>query len=262
MKSLHTAFLIALPVLLTHTASAHTTYGGVARDLGPSVGSTPGVISGASLGTPYFKTLNTQTVTGNFGWAHGTEAAFGDAHDIKAFRFTLAEAGYATIQATTAARGSGLAGLLPAFSLYSGLLHTSGGSDYDTAPVTLAYLATLGNPQPRRGAFDALNTWKIGNDAGELSTLTYVGNAADGTSANFGSAAGISGDGTADGSVSASWWLPAGDYTLIVGGGDINGSDGTGTYGVDVALTVIPEPSSALLGALAGIGLVLRRKRA
>lgn len=261
MKNITNAFLLSLPLFISATASAHTTYGTVARDLGPSVGSTPGVITGATVDTPYFKTINNQTVTGNYGWAHGTEAAFGDAHDIKAFRFTLAEAGWATIQATTAARGTGLAGLLPAFSLYSGLLHTSGGSDYDTAPVTLAYLATLGAPQPRRGAFDALNTWKIGNDAGDLSTLTYVGNAADGTSANFGSAAGINGDGLADGTVSGSWWLPAGDYTLIVGGGDLNGTD-TGTFGVDVSLTVIPEPSSALLGALAGIGLVLRRKRA
>ncbi|RYD22907.1 MAG: hypothetical protein EOP88_06330 [Verrucomicrobiaceae bacterium] len=261
MKSFQTAFLFSLTLLFTHTASAHTNYGGVARDLGPSAGSTPGIITGASVGTPYFKTINTQSVTSNFGWAHGTEAAFGDAHDIRAFRFTLAEAGWATIQATTAARGSGLAGLLPAFSLYSGLLHTTTGSDYDTAPVTQTYLATLGNPQPRRGAFDALHTWKIGNDAGELSTLTYVGNAADGTSANFGSAAGINGDGTADGNVSGSWWLPAGDYTLIVGGGSINGADATGTYGVDVSLTVIPEPSAALLGAVAGLGLVLRRKR-
>lgn len=260
MKSIQIAFLFSLPLLLTGTVSAHTTYGGVARDLGPSVGSTPGVITGATVDTPYFKTLNTQTVTGNFGWAHGTEAAFSDAHDIKAFRFTLAEAGFATIQATTAARGSGLAGLLPAFSLYSGLLHTAS-ADYDTAPVTQAYLATLGNPQPRRGAFDALHTWKIGNDLGELSTLTYFGNAADGTSANYGSAAGINGDGTADGNVTASWWLPAGDYTLIVGGGSIAGTDATGTYGVDVSLSVIPEPSGALLGAVAGLGLVLRRKR-
>ena len=174
MKSFQTAFLTVLPILLTHTASAHTTYGGVARDLGPSVGSDPGIITGASVATPYFKTINTQSVTSNFGWAHGTEAAFGDAHDIRAFRFTLAEAGWATIQATTAARGSGLAGLLPAFSLYSGLLHTTTGADYDTAPVTQAYLATLGNPQPRRGAFNALDTWKIGNDAGELSTLCLL----------------------------------------------------------------------------------------
>lgn len=261
MKLSINVFLLALPLLAANSASAHTTYGGVARDLGPSSGSVPGIITGASVGTPYFKTINTQTVTGNFGWAHGTEAAFGDAHDIKAFRFTLAEAGWATIQATTAARGSGLAGLLPAFSLYTGLLHTSGGSDYDTAPVTQSYLATLGNPQPRRGAFDALHTWKIGNDAGELSTLTYVGNAADGTAANFGSASGINGDGVADGSVSGSFWLPAGDYTLIVGGGSAAGVDTTGTYGVDVSLTVIPEPSAALLGAAAALGLVSRRRR-
>lgn len=253
--------IAAVSILAAHQASAHTTYGGVARDLGPSSGNVAGIITGASVGTPYFKTINNQTVTSNFGWAAGSESAFGDAHDIKAYRFTLAEAGWATINVSAAARGTGLATFLPAFSLYSGLLHTNGVSDYDTSAATVAYLATLGGTQPKRGAFDALNTWKIGNDANELSTLTYVGNAADGTTANFGGAVGINGDGSADGTVTASFWLPAGDYSLMIGGADIAGADDVGTYGIDTSITVIPEPSTMLLGAVAAIGLASRRRR-
>lgn len=258
MKHISSAVLAVITFVTTH-ASAHTTYGGVARDLGPSAGSTPGVISGTSV-TPYFKTINNQTVTSNFGWAAGTNAdVLGNAHDIKAYRFTLAEAGLATINVSRAARGTGAQTFLPAFSLYSGLLHT-GSADYDTAPVTLAYLATLGGTQPKDGAFNALDTWKIGNDDGDLSTLTYVGNAADGTSSIFGAASGINGDGLADGSVQASFWLPAGDYSLIIGGADVSGNDLTGTYGIDASLTVVPEPSAIGLLGLSACGLLIRRR--
>ena len=130
--------------------------------------------------------------------------------------------------------------------------------------ITLSYLATLGGTQPKNGAFNALDTWKIGNDEGttfaDLSTLTYLGNAADGTSSNFGGAAGANGDGLADGAVQQSFWLPAGDYTLVIGGADVSGSDLTGTYGINASLAVIPEPSAALLAGLAAIGLLVRRR--
>jgi len=253
--------IAACSILSVGSVSAHTNYGGTARDLGPSAGSTPGVITGTAI-TPYFKTISSQTVTSNFGWAAGTDTdKLGNAHDIKAFRFTLAEAGLATITVTRAARGSGLQAFLPAFSLYTGLLHTNGIADYDTAPVTLAHLATLGGTQPKNGAFNALDSWKIGNDAGDLSSLSYIGNTADGTSAVFGSAPGINGDGIADGSVQQSIWLPAGDYSLIIGGAGISGSDVTGTYGIDASLSVIPEPASALLVTVSSCAILLRRRR-
>jgi hypothetical protein len=275
MKTVRDTILASGILALTSAVDAHTSYGGTARDLGPVSGSTSGPITGFNPLAPYFKTINTaQTVTSNFGWAHGTDADFGDAHHIKAYRFTLAEAGWATITvASNTSRGTGALPFMPAFSLYTGLLHTSGGSDYDTAGITTAYLATLGSPQPREGAFNALGDWKMGNDASlpdglgnynfsELSSLTYVTNAADGTSANFGSASGIHGDGLADGTVTASMWLEAGDYSLMAGGADLGGTDILGTYGIDVSLSVIPEPSAAVMAVLSGLVLTFRRRRA
>lgn len=271
--------LFALALWAAPKSSAHTTYGGTARNLGINVETAPGsqvfvpdAISGASVTSPYFKTITNQTVTSNFGWAAGTDPAYGDAHHVKAFRFTLVEAGYATLNVTAdPARGTALGvSIMPAFSLYSGLLST-GSADSDTAGITQAYLLTLGDPQPRNGALNSLGDWKIGNDAsvpdglgtynfGELSSLAYIGNAADGTAANFGSAAGVNGDGVADGSVQQSFWLPAGDYTVIIGGAEIAGNNPL-TFGINASLTVIPEPSGTLLFGVAGLGLVLRRRR-
>lgn len=247
MKTISNTILVAF-ALISHHASAHTTYGGTARDLG--------TVTGANM-TPYFKTIDNQTVTSNFGWVAGTGASFGDAHDVKAYRFTLAEAGWATISVSAAVRGTGGGTLLPAFSLYSGLLHTNGIADYDSSAATLAYLATLGDPASFTGAFDALDTWKIGNDAGELSTLTYIGHAADGSFSN----PAILGDGLADDRVQQTFWLGAGDYSLMIGGADPAAIDGTGTYGIDVSLTVVPEPSGLMLVSLSALGLLARRKR-
>lgn len=275
MNAIHHLTLLTTVWVATGHLEAHTTYGGAARNLGPGTttetASAP--ISGFSVETPYFKSITNQTVSSSFGWAAGTRAEFGDAHRIRAFRFTLAEAGYATIQVQAdASRGTsaGVAGM-PAFSLYSGMLST-GSPDYDTAAITSAYLATLDGPS-KAGAFHALGDWKMGNDASlpdglgnydlnELSSLTYLGNAADGTSDHFGFATGIQGDGLADHAVEGSFWLAAGEYTVIVGGAEIGAlSEGPfQTYGVDVSLTVIPEPSSAILGLAASI-LFPRRRR-
>ena len=266
-----THIIVTICMMIPLTATAHTTYGGTVRDLGPA----GGTITGATLDSPYFKSINTQTVKGNFGWAAGTLETLGDAHDIKAFRFSLAETGHVTIAVAGVSGGTGIEAFFPAFSIYSGLLHTGAKADYDTATVTKDYLATLGGTQPKRGAFNALQDWKMGNDpiyniAGDpasgvltpasLSTLTYFGNAADGTSANYGNAGSINGDGLSDGAVSASWWLPAGDYSLIIGGATLAGAD-LGSYRINTSLTVIPEVSSLLLLGLTGLGLVLRRHR-
>ena len=95
----------------SETVTAHTNYGGTVRDLGTVVD--------ASV-SPYFKTINTvQTVTSDFGWAAGTDSAFGDAHHIRAYRFTLTDWSLASIRFEIAARGDGAQTFFPGFSLYS-----------------------------------------------------------------------------------------------------------------------------------------------
>jgi hypothetical protein len=274
-----TASTLASLVIPFQTTDAHTSYGGTARNLGPNVETAPGsgtfvpgVITGATVATPYFKTITNQTVTSDHGWAHGTRPQFGDAHAIRAFRFTLAEAGLATINVTAdPLRGSsGGIPITPAFSLYSGLLST-GSADYDTAPITLAWLGTLGGIQPRAGALNSLGDWKMGNitsvaDGGgnfnfsELSSLNYIANAADGTPANYGLNADIQGDGLEDGSITRSFHLAPGNYTVILGGADLDGTN-ISTFGFNASLTVVPEPSAFLLSVPSCL-LLLKRKRA
>jgi hypothetical protein len=114
--------------------------------------------------------------------------------------------------------------LLPAFSVYRGLAHLAPAAlDHDTSNISLAYL--LGQGLGKEGVFVALDHWKVGNDTSvantagnynfsELSSFTYLGNAADGTSTNYGSASGINGDGLADGTVTSRLFAPgAGEYT-------------------------------------------------
>ena len=73
----------------------------------------------------------------------------------------------------------------------------------------------------KKGAFRALDPWKIFQDSitgTEMNFNSLIGHAADGTSANYGNAAGINGDGVADGFVDATFELVPGDYYLFVGG--------------------------------------------
>lgn len=239
-------------LVTTFVSNAHTSYGGFARDFAPSQG-TP--ISGFSA-TPYFKSITVASISTDSGWASGTEPQFGDAHHIRAFRFTLAEAGLATIRAEAVTSG-----FLPGFTLYTGLLNLTGGSPYDSAAATLVYLGDLGAPQPRDGALNTLGNVIMFNDAGNQSALNYFGNAADGTTGEFGMATGIEGDGIADGTVARTWWLGAGDYTIFVGGADVDGTGTATNYSVRTSLAVVPEPTSAMLIFLSGLGLVANRRR-
>ena len=126
----------------------------------------------------------------------------------------------------------------------------------------------------KEGALRALSPWKIYNDGGdELFFNAIIGHAADGTPANYGSAPGINGDGTADGTVSATFSnLAAGDYYFFVGGANyaaqnteapIYGPTFTSfpSYGIGVAISATPEPTSAALLALSATGLLMRRPR-
>jgi hypothetical protein len=257
------AFIALITLFGGASAFAHITYTG--RDFGT-----------LSPGNETTSVTKAGSISSTFGWAYSTDSDLGDSHRNRAFRFNLATPGQITV--SVQATGSGNI-LLPALSIYSGLAHiaaTDAGKDHDDSPITQAYLAGIfGATGIAQGAFNALGDWKIGASASvpdglgnydysELSSFTYMGNAADGTSANYGSAAGINGDGNADGYVTASFYLPAGDYTLMVGGAQMY----TGTlpagpytsYASNVTLSVIPEPSAPLLVALSGLGLVLRRK--
>lgn len=254
----------ALLACLAGTACAHLTYTG--RDLGTF-----------SPGNEVASSLKSGSISSTFGWAYSTDDDLGDSHRNRAFRFTLLTPGVVTLAVQSTGSGNPL---LPAFSIYSGLSQLSPEQPgHDASVLSLTYLATLGGTQPKQGAFNALGDWSLGNDPtyntandpgsgilydARLANFIYMGNAADGTSANYGGASGINGDGNADGYVTGSFNLAAGDYTLMVGGADYLVTPPAGpytSYGVNVTLSVVPEPSAAVLTSLAGMILVMRRRR-
>ena len=132
-RSIRTAVAAAVAAtVLASPAIAHISYSG--RDFGSFTGL---IANSVTLGA---------NVTGNYGWADATDGDLGDSHRSRAFRFHLDEAATVTISVTGLERTGGLGGLLPGFSLYSGLAHIAGAGqegDHDTAPTSLAYLATL-----------------------------------------------------------------------------------------------------------------------
>jgi len=250
---------------------AHISYSG--RDFGALI-----------VGDPA-SAINNQTVSGAFGWADATDADRGDSHRLRAFRFTLETPASVMITVQRNAHGTGAAGtLLPAFSLFAGLAQRGlnegvwQGEVYRLEALAHDYaaLSRASRPEDTEGSFRALDDWSIGNDptyvtAGDptsgvligarLVSFTYIGHAADGTGANFGFAPGIHGDGSADGLVSATFHgLAAGHYSFFIGGADyaaqtVETGPSYPTYGVDVSVQAVPEPSTRAL--LAGAGLVL-----
>ena len=252
-------------------ALAHVGYSG--RDFGTLMYNSDG--SGKTI------TIATQTISSGFGWADATDADWGDSHRGRFFRFTLSETGDIQITAQRNLLGTGTTGtLLTAFSLYSGVGQLSpeqGGHDSADFSIDNRQVGT-------EGSLRALGNWSIGNDptyntagdptsgilyAPRLAYFTYIGNAADGNSANYGTAVGIFGDGTADGYLTATFTgLSAGDYSLWVGGANYGlqsvetGSTTFPTYGVTVSAALIPEPAtgSLILSGAALLTLLRRRK--
>lgn len=239
--------LVALPAL------AHVSYTG--RDLGTFSG-----LSAAS------NAISNQT-TYSYGWADAADADWGDTHKGKWFKFTLLNAANVTISASANAGATiaSIGGLLPGFSLYQGLAPSAA---HDSSPVSLAYRNGLGFET--EGSLNARGSFQIGNDSGISNTLNFVGYAVDGTIANhsLGYQSGIAGDGVADGSVSKTFALGAGSYSLWISGADYAGqftAPTVSTYGLKAAIQVsaVPEPEAyaMFLAGLGMLGAVARRRK-
>lgn len=195
-------------------------------------------------------TIANQTVSGNYGWADGLDADYGDSHKLRAFRFTLTDTAAVTFTAAANADATPAAvgGLLPGFSIYSGLAHLSPlRPDHDFAAATQAYLAALPGV-PKEGAFRSMADWQISNDSGDpFSVFAYRGSAFDAD---------------LDGFASGTFTLGPGDYSVFVGGVNYVAQIGAlidPAYGLSATLSVaaapVPEPETwAML--LAGLGLI------
>ncbi len=251
------AFSLVLAVCAS-PAQAHVSY----ADLGTFSG-----LASAS------QTVSNLATTGNYGWADAADTDWGDSHKGKWFTFTLQNA--ATVSFSVSAKAdattTSVGGFIPGFSLYAGLVPSVDPSNptvvsksYDSSAPTQAYRATLGFAT--EGAWNALGDFKMGNDAGALGSLTYIGYAADGV----GAVGNGVGDGVADNAVSGSFALAAGTYTIIVGGANYAAQFETGTslsakYGLSSTLNVaaVPEPDTAalLVVGVAAMGVAARRRQ-
>jgi len=275
MRSIHSTLwqmLVAVVsfIAATTSASAHIYYTG--RDFGSFTASS----------TTSTNTISSNSVTGNYGWASGTDINLGDSHKLTSFKFTLLNSGLVTFQVQGVAFKKGILNIgalaTPGFSIYQGLAHLPPlQGDHDSSAVSSAYNDATYGAGNWEGSFDALGSWKMGSDDGstfaDLSSFIYIGNAADGTSANYGSNPAtlgyaldasnnvisfandtIHGDGNANGTLQASFLLGPGDYSILVGGAQYfgtnnSGADASGSYGFNAALLVsaVPEPSTVTL---------------
>lgn len=250
------------------TASAHIGYTG--RDFGSYTGS------------DVTKTITNQNVTSDYGWADATDANLGDTHKTRAFKFSLTTDAWVTLSFQGLAYTSGVnnytALALPAFSLYRGV---AASSTHDGSAISIAWRDDTYGVSVTEGSLNALGDWKIGSDAGttfaDLSSFTYIGNAADGSSSNYGTPASsltladgsivpnaaINGDGNADGVVTGSFFLTAGNYSVFAGGANYSGVNTNTAYGIQGSFTAVPEPSTWALLAVSLVmgGLVIHAKR-
>ncbi len=222
-------------------------------------------------------TISNQTVTSNYGWADAADGILGDSHKGRAFRFTLQNEAWVdfSVSANATATAASVGGLLPGFSIYSGLAaiapyatsqtNLSSSADHDFNAASVAWrdswaAANLGAGKTAAntdGSWNALGDWKIGGDGdlagdfSQLSSFTYKASAASST--NF---------------VTGRFLLGAGAYTIFIGGNDISNKtdlvNSVKAYGLSATLSVtaVPETDTYAM-LLAGLGVmvtVVRRR--
>lgn len=252
---------LAATLVAGNIAQAHIGYGG--RDFGSYSGLTFGSLS-----------INNQTVTGNYGWADAADGILGDSHRGRAFRFHLDNTATVSlnVSANQTATGTSVGGLIPAFSIYSGLAaiapfaannptnipSTLTSADHDFADASKVWrtwwvqqnldpLAT--DESLTAGSWNALGDWKIGGDGdlpgdfSQLSSFIYKGSAAATGGAN---------------TIFGSFLLDAGDYTIFIGGNDIANTSTAG-FGIAATLSVTPVPEPSAF-AIVGLGAFALRR--
>lgn len=275
----------ALAGLFSASAFAHVSYS--TRDF---------LANGVQAGNTW--TLSNQRVTSDFGWADGADADWGDSHRLRWAKFTLSETSVVTLTVSAASFDylsggntlTALGDLIPGFSLYSGLAPAAAfeaGDHPDYLANHPGFLPTL-NPNylgagitgTREGAFNASGDFWLGNKLAEVGAsgwasarLGYIGQAVDGAGVdvNGDKVIDITGDGSADGTVSASFTLAAGSYSLIVGGAryaspyiDFDAGSAQRGFSAALSVTAVPEPEgwALMLAGLGLIGLIARRRTA
>lgn len=245
-KLVRSLAILAACLFAAGSAQAHLTYGG--RDFG--------AFSGQTNAT---KAITNQTVTGNYGWADAADGILGDSHRGRGFRFHLDNPALVTLT-VGAYPTTNLLVLTPAFSIYSGLAGIAPfavgwtnypvSADHDGTAASVVWRAwweqqNLGgngstNTLATDGSWNALGDWKIGGDGdlpgdfSQLSSFIYKGSAAATVGAT---------------NISGSFLLPAGDYTILIGGNDLaNKTSGTAlsAHGLAATLTVTPTPGLSI----------------
>ena len=244
-----------------HSAFGHIGYGG------RTFGALP--IGGAAI------SITNQTVSSSFGWADATDSDWGDSHRGRFFRFTLTNAASVRVSAQRTTAGTGAPNtFLPCVSLFSGLgqatITNVDGVIYESvfrleqAGHDSAALSVTSRPAGTEGSFRSRSDWSIGNDEtyitngnpasgvlipARLAYFTYIGHLADGTTNQYGTAAGLKGDGVADGSVVTTFdHLAEGEYSIFVGGANYAAQIAEPgptfpTYGVQVTVQALGAPA-------------------
>jgi hypothetical protein len=155
-------------VAVTSDAAAHIVYKDI-QTLGTATVNPDGSTRYALLGA----------LNGNGAWANATDADWGNSHDIPWYKFSVTNPSGAYVTLSVAGGVTSVSGitvlgdLTPAFSLYSGLLPIQAHDGAASYPI----------PFDKDGGWLALADTTLGNDAGDVGTIEYIGHAGsvDGT---------------------------------------------------------------------------------